>query len=46
MKWKEYLPFVVEISVDIKYFNAAKEKNEPHEFPDTSEDVVCALAYL
>ena len=45
-KWKAQLPEVAESSIDRRYFSTAKDKWELHVFADTSEDTMCAVAYL
>ena len=45
-KWKYQLPEVAETSFDRRYFSTAKDKWELHVFAETSEDTICAVAYL
>ena len=43
LKWKDQLPIVAETSIDRRYFITARDKTV---FADTSEDTMCAMAYL
>ena len=46
LKWKEQLPEVAETTIDRRYFRTAKDKWELYVFADSSEDTMCAVAYL
>ena len=43
---KKQLPIVAETSIDRRYFNKERNKTVLHVFADTSEDTMCAVAYL
>ena len=46
LRWKEQLKFVAETSIARRYFYTARDKIELHVFADSSEDTMCAVAYL
>ena len=45
-KCKVQLQELAETSIDRRYFSTATDKWELHVFADSSEDTMCALAYL